>query len=163
MSIGQVLAGRGNKAAAVLMLLVGCWLAGGPARAQNGVLEAGPISGGNQDVPAGESESSQVGPGSSVDQPEVIKGPTGKQQETAGQRDEMSERVRLKKVMMVTIFLMVVFFLFVFLITMLRVSRFHKRRMGLGRRGQKTKYVDAWSQYRLKDEPQGQDDQEATD
>ena len=53
-------------------------------------------------------------------------------------------------------------FLMFFLITLLRMSRFHRRRLGLGAKREKTQYIDAWSKYRIKkdllDDDKGGDD-----
>lgn len=82
------------------------------------------------------------------------------QESTDGESEEDIKRYRLA--MLVSLIGIGGLFLMFFLITLLRISRFQRRRLGLGAKKEQTKYVDAWSQYRLKEDlledEQGGDD-----
>ncbi|MBN1437288.1 MAG: hypothetical protein JW936_09445 [Sedimentisphaerales bacterium] len=72
------------------------------------------------------------------------------------------KRGRYKLALMVMLFGIAGLFLMFFLVTLLRISRFHRRRLGLGAKREKTQYIDAWSKYRIKDgmldDDKGEDD-----
>ena len=56
---------------------------------------------------------------------------------------------KLNLLLIVSIGVIVTFFLAILLLTILRQGRFFRQRLGLGRKSKPTKYIDAWSKYRL--------------
>jgi len=66
--------------------------------------------------------------------------------------EKVLKQRQYKLFLVFTIMGLVVFFLVVVLITIVRIGRYWRRSLGLGKRSAPTKYVDAWSQYRLKED-----------
>ena len=64
-----------------------------------------------------------------------------------------TERKRFKLGLAVLFVAVASLFVMLLLISLIRLSRFQRRRLGLGKRLPRTEYIDAWSQYRLKDDP----------
>ena len=78
------------------------------------------------------------------------------QSDQAGQNGELSqetERKRFRLGLAVLFVAVASLFVMLLLISLIRLSRFNRKRLGLGKRSPRTEYIDAWSQYRLKDDP----------
>ena len=70
-----------------------------------------------------------------------------------GELSQETERKRFKLGLAVLFVAVASLFVMLLLISLIRLSRFNRRRLGLGKRSPRTAYIDAWSQYRLKDDP----------
>ena len=70
-----------------------------------------------------------------------------------GELSQETERKRFKLGLAVLFVAVASLFVMLLLISLIRLSRFNRRRLGLGKRSPRTEYIDAWSQYRLKDDP----------
>ena len=73
---------------------------------------------------------------------------------------QQQEKDRMKLGLVILFFGIAGLFIMLLLITVIRISRLRKKRLGIGKREKRTEYIDAWSQYRLKDDPtESQDDE----
>jgi hypothetical protein len=67
-------------------------------------------------------------------------------------KDIEQEKKELRLMLVTSIIILSLFFLGVLLISLLRIGRRYRRRVQLGKPDGPTEYVDAWSQYRLKED-----------
>ena len=65
---------------------------------------------------------------------------------------EQLDRRRYRFMLLTIILLMAGFFIAVLLISIVRIGRYRRLRVGLGQKSPPTEYIDAWSQHRLKDD-----------
>lgn len=70
---------------------------------------------------------------------------------TSDQQVEL-EKKKFKLSLIVSIILIVVFFLAILLMTIIRMGRFYRKRIGLGDKNKPTTDIDAWTNYRIKDD-----------
>lgn len=62
------------------------------------------------------------------------------------------EQKKFKLSLIVSIIVIVIFFLAILLMTIIRQGRFYRKRLGLGDKSKPTRDIDAWTDYRLKDD-----------
>jgi hypothetical protein len=65
--------------------------------------------------------------------------------------DPEFQREMVRAMFLIAIFVTAGFFLFVLILTLMRMGRHHRKRNKIGQKGERTEYINAWSQYRLKD------------
>lgn len=70
------------------------------------------------------------------------------------EKDIEQEKKELRLMLLAAIIVLSLFFLGAILITLLRIGRRYRRRLQLDKPDGPTEYVDAWSQYRLKEDDQ---------
>jgi hypothetical protein len=63
------------------------------------------------------------------------------------------QRERLKLALFICISFLTALFFMVLIISVIRMGRLQRRRLQIGKKSEPTEYVDAWSRYRLKNEP----------
>jgi len=71
----------------------------------------------------------------------------------AEQAARIAQRQWLRLSLAVLLLFVVMMFLLMLALSLLRQARRRRKRLGLGRRGERTEYIDAWASYRLKDDP----------
>ena len=84
-----------------------------------------------------------------------------RQAQPPGGMEEL-ERRQYKLTLLVIIVAVAGIFVAVLLLSLVRMGRARRRRLGLGQKSEPTKYADAWSMHRLKDD-QVKDDREHPD
>ena len=102
---------------------------------------------GSSDVADGMPRAEQTG---TAGEPEHVAPGAGETGAAANQDDDRQKRqYRLALIVMAAG--LAVLFGFLLLITLVRVTRYQRQRLKIGRKDQATEYFDAWSHYRLKE------------
>lgn len=93
-------------------------------------------------------------PANEVQAPPEAVGQTPPPETAEADKGIEQEKKELRLMLMTSLIVLSLFFLGVLMITFLRIGRRYKRRIKLGQPDKPTEYVDAWSQYRLKEDDQ---------
>ena len=107
------------------------------------------LLGGMEMVCAGGIEEARMNRARSVTQGPIV------QSESEGPEPTEEQQMKAKAfrlAVIVTIVFVISLFVVILLLAIVRINRFRRKRTHLGEKGEPTEYVDAWSQYRLKED-----------